>query len=67
MDFPEVKPNEYVVRVMTEPDGMDRVRFAAFWLCEVQGVRGQMFHTQLDKFTADAAHKNYTVRIEAAS
>lgn len=64
MEFPKVEANEYVVRVLTEPDGMDRVRFVALWLDE--DVRGQVFNTQLAKFIADAARQNCTVRIESA-
>lgn len=62
----EIGPNEVLVQVLTEPDSRDRLQFAAFWLDDDHavkpGVRGQVFHTSLAKFTAECEKAGQKVR-----
>lgn len=49
-------PDEVLVHVKTRPDCSGRQTFLAFWLTDQpwvpNGVRGQVFSTVLDEFTA---------------
>jgi len=63
-DLPYVNPNEYVVQIITAPDGMNRVRMAVYWLEEGTGVtRGQVSFTTLAAFTDRAARNGCSVQI----
>lgn len=46
---------QFLVVPVSEPDEFNRVSFFAYWLDSAtpDGVRGQRFHTQLEKFSAD--------------
>lgn len=50
------------VETHTAPDGQGRQQFTARWL-DGDTVRGQVFHTRLDKFIADAERRGETVRV----
>lgn len=62
-------PKEVIVHadLTQRPDGHNRVRFTAFWLTDQEwvpdGVRGQVFHSDLDRFVADDAQRGRTVRV----
>lgn len=61
----ELGPNDVFVQVHTEPDGQDRVQFTAFWRDDYlppAGVRGEVFHTSLEKFTARCEKAGEKVR-----
>lgn len=62
-------PDEVIVHVAADakPDDFNRVQFTAFWLTNQEwvpgGVRGQVFTTDLDRFSVAKAEQQSTVRI----
>lgn len=62
-------PSEVIVHVPSgsRPDSYNRFRFIAFWLTDQpwvpDGVRGQVFMTDLDRFTADVERRGGSVRV----
>lgn len=51
----EIGDNEVLVQILSEPDGLGRQRFVAFWAKDYltpNGVAGQVFDARLDDFTA---------------
>ena len=73
MDTPSrddfTSPAEVIVHVAQgqKPDRFNRFRFAAFWLTGQEwvpsGVRGQVFHSDLDRFIADVERRKGSVRV----
>lgn len=62
----EIADNEILVLVESESDRQGRCRFVAFWRdqtgVKLNGVAGQMFHADLDEFTAQNDRQNLKTR-----
>jgi hypothetical protein len=60
----QIATGETLVQFVTDPDDHGRRRFVAFWLDPAApgGVRGQVFQTTLDEFTARTTQLGGTVR-----
>lgn len=60
-------PNETLVEVTDEPDGLNRVRFVAYWLTDrgpaPDGVHGHVFYTQLDAFARRNGRYGHTTKL----
>lgn len=62
--------DEVIIEIMSSPDSMGRQMFRAYWradnigpTCNQRGVRGQVFHTPVDHFTAREQRRGQRVTI----
>lgn len=63
----ELGPNDVLVHIPADarPDNFGRVQFTAFWLDDYlppNGVRGQVFHADPEKFAAGIERRGEKVR-----
>ncbi|WP_433330016.1 hypothetical protein [Spirillospora sp. CA-294931] len=69
----QIRPEEDLLQITGALDGMGRQQFSVYWASDTpyaqggppDGVRGQVFHTQLDEFITTHQQRGDEVRIWA--